>query len=81
MSPLRCADLYEKGTRRVSRILARLGLVSGQKVGAGRDWMEYCDDASRLLYEEIDYENEGRNAQVFRESMSPGGKEVRCWDS
>jgi len=36
--------------------------------------MAYCDDAARLLYEEIDYENEGRNAERFREAMVPSGK-------
>jgi hypothetical protein len=38
--------------------------------------MTYCDDAARLLYEEIDYLHEGNNAQIFRDSMVNSSKVI-----
>uniref|UniRef100_A0A7S4HDG2 ABC1 atypical kinase-like domain-containing protein n=1 Tax=Prymnesium polylepis TaxID=72548 RepID=A0A7S4HDG2_9EUKA len=46
------------------------------KAAADRDWMEYANDAARLLYEEIDYINEGKNAEAFAESLVGTGSNV-----
>ena len=43
-----------------------------QKKAAGvssRDWLEYTNDAARLLYLEIDYDNEAKNSQLFASSL------------
>jgi len=46
------------------------------KAAADRDWMEYANDAARLLYEEIDYVNEAKNAETFAASLVGTGANV-----
>ena len=37
--------------------------------GKGRDWIGIYDECSRILYQEIDYLSEGRNADLFRRNF------------
>jgi predicted unusual protein kinase regulating ubiquinone biosynthesis (AarF/ABC1/UbiB family) len=37
--------------------------------GRGRDWLGIYDECSRILWEEIEYLNEGRNADTFRRNF------------
>lgn len=39
------------------------------KWGRGRDWLGIYDECYKILYEEIDYINEGRNADTFRRNF------------
>lgn len=35
-----------------------------------RDWVAIYDECSRILYQEIDYRQEGNNADRFRENFA-----------
>ena len=59
----RVMNALERGYEKVRRLQGK------SKAAADRDWMSYADDAARLLYEEIDYINEGKNAEVFAASL------------
>ena len=37
--------------------------------GAARDWVAIYDECSRILYQEIDYRLEGKNADLFRDNF------------
>lgn len=37
--------------------------------GRGRDWLGIYDECYKILYEEVDYINEGRNADTFRRNF------------
>jgi predicted unusual protein kinase regulating ubiquinone biosynthesis (AarF/ABC1/UbiB family) len=39
--------------------------------GRGRDWLGIYDECCRILWQEIDYLNEGRNADTFRRNFRP----------
>ena len=60
----------ERGYERIRRWQGK------SKAAADRDWMSYANDAARLLYEEIDYINEGKNAELFAESLVGTGANV-----
>jgi len=66
----RAMNLMERSYEKVRRLQGK------SKAAADRDWMAYANDASRLLYEEIDYINEGRNAEQFAASLVGTGSNV-----
>ena len=62
---------------KMERMRERIRRMQGKsKSAADRDWMQYADDAARLLYEEINYVNEGKNAETFAESLKGTGSNV-----
>ena len=66
-----------RGLNMVERLRERVRRVRGRgRSAADRDWLQYADDAARLLYQEIDYENEGRNAEAFAASLVGTGSRV-----
>jgi len=66
----RVMNVMERAYEKVRRLRGK------SKAAADRDWMAYADDAARLLYEEIDYINEGKNAQQFADSLVGTGSDV-----
>jgi len=42
---------------------------SHPELGKGRDWLGIYDECCRILWEEIEYLNEGRNADTFRRNF------------
>jgi len=66
----RVMNAMERGWEKIRRMRGK------SKAAANRDWMAYADDAARLLYEEIDYVNEGKNAETFAESLVGTGANV-----
>lgn len=53
------------------RVLAQwLQKLDPQSDGAARDWVAIYDECSRILYQEIDYELEGKNADRFRTNFA-----------
>ena len=66
----RVMNVMERSYEKIRRMQGK------SKAAASRDWMSYANDASRLLYEEIDYINEGKNAEIFAESLVGTGSNV-----
>jgi len=67
------AELFDTDFTNI-RLMARIGnfFESKMQKKAGvtsRDWLEYTNDAARLLYLEIDYDNEAKNSQRFASSL------------
>lgn len=44
-------------------------LQNHPRYGKGREWLPIYDECAKILYEEIDYLNEGRNADTFRRNF------------
>jgi len=63
-------NALERGYEKIRRLQGK------SKAAADRDWMEYANDAARLLYEEINYINEGKNAETFAASLVGTGSNV-----
>jgi len=66
----RVMNALERGYEKIRRLQGK------SKAAADRDWMEYANDAARLLYEEINYINEGKNAETFAASLVGTGSNV-----
>jgi len=66
----RVMNAMEGGYEKIRRLQGK------DKAAADRDWMAYANDAARLLYEEIDYNNEGQNAETFAASLVGTGSNV-----
>ncbi|KAL1528636.1 hypothetical protein AB1Y20_009974 [Prymnesium parvum] len=63
------------------RLMARIGnFIEARKKRksgvASRDWLQYTNDAARLLYLEIDYLNEANNARAFASSLPASARVV-----
>lgn len=62
-------DLFDIDLKNI-RVLAQwLQQVDPKSDGAARDWVAIYDECSRILYQEIDYTLEGKNADRFRENF------------
>lgn len=53
------------------RVIAKwLQKVDPKNDGAARDWVAIFDETARVLYDEVDYTNEAKNAEEFRQQFA-----------
>eukprot|EP00879_Flechtneria_rotunda_P032356 GHRR01035548.1.p1 GENE.GHRR01035548.1~~GHRR01035548.1.p1 ORF type:complete len:620 (+),score=233.11 GHRR01035548.1:197-2056(+) len=62
-------ELFDIDLKNVRALAVWLQKADPKTDGAARDWVAIYDECSRILYQEIDYTLEGRNADRFRENF------------
>lgn len=62
-------DLFDIDLKNIRALAVWLQKVDPKTDGAARDWVAIYDECSRILYQEIDYRLEGKNADQFRENF------------
>ncbi|GIM03175.1 hypothetical protein Vretimale_7990, partial [Volvox reticuliferus] len=63
-------DLFDIDLKNIRALAVWLQKVDPKTDGAARDWVAIYDECSRILYQEIDYRLEGKNADRFRENFT-----------
>eukprot|EP00798_Chlamydomonas_sp_ICE-L_P025773 gene25774-11439_t len=61
--------LFDIDCKNIRALAEWLQKTDPKNDGAQRDWVAIYDECSRILYQEIDYTLEGRNADRFRENF------------
>lgn len=62
-------ELFEIDLKNLRVIAQWLQKVDPKTDGAARDWVAIYDECKTVLYQEIDYMNEGTNAALFRKNF------------
>lgn len=62
-------ELFDIDTKNIRALAVWLQKVDPKTDGAARDWVAIYDECSRILYQEIDYSLEGKNADLFRQNF------------
>ena len=62
-------SLFDRDLKNIKILALVLDRFDTKADGAQRDWGTIYNESARLLYKEIDYENEARNAVRFRENF------------
>jgi predicted unusual protein kinase regulating ubiquinone biosynthesis (AarF/ABC1/UbiB family) len=63
-------ELFDIDLKNVRVLAEWLQRIDPKSDGAARDWVAIYDECSRILYEEIDYTLEGKNADRFRTNFA-----------
>ncbi|GLC36873.1 hypothetical protein PLESTB_000183500 [Pleodorina starrii] len=63
-------DLFDIDLKNIRALAVWLQKIDPKTDGAARDWVAIYDECSRILYQEIDYRLEGKNADRFRENFA-----------
>lgn len=63
-------ELFDIDLKNIRALAVWLQRVDPKTDGAARDWVAIYDECSRILYQEIDYRLEGKNADRFRENFA-----------
>lgn len=63
-------DLFDIDLKNIRVLAEWLQRVDPKSDGAARDWVAIYDECSRILYQEIDYTLEGKNADLFRTNFA-----------
>ena len=70
-------SLFDIDLKNVRALAVWLQKVDPKTDGAARDWVAIYDECSRILYQEIDYNIEGRNADLFRENFKVRNRDFK----
>ncbi|KAG1669298.1 hypothetical protein FOA52_014859 [Chlamydomonas sp. UWO 241] len=62
-------ELFDIDLKNVRALAVWLQKLDPKTDGAARDWVAIYDECSRILYQEIDYTLEGKNADLFRKNF------------
>ncbi|GJP44196.1 hypothetical protein CLOM_g3584 [Closterium sp. NIES-68] len=62
-------DLFDIDLKNLRVLAVNLQKIDPKSDGAKRDWVAIYDECASVLYEEIDYTKEGKNADRFRENF------------
>jgi len=63
-------ELFDMDLRNLKLLAVLLDKLDPKTDGADRDWVGIYDESAKLLYDEIDYELEARNARRFAENFA-----------
>lgn len=62
-------DLFDVDLKNLKVLAKMLDKFDPKNDGAKRNWVKIYEESAKLLYEEIDYVMEGRNADLFRKNF------------
>jgi len=62
-------ELFDMDLKNFRSLAALLDKFDPKNDGANRNWVSIFEESAKLLYEEIDYVHEGRNAELFRNNF------------
>lgn len=62
-------ELFDVDLKNLKVLAKMLDKFDPKNDGASRNWVQIYDESAKLLYEEIDYVKEGRNADRFRNNF------------
>ena len=62
-------ELFEVDLKNLRFLAKWLQSVDPKTDGAARDWVAIFDECRTVLYQEVDYLNEGSNATLFRKNF------------
>ena len=62
-------ELFDVDLKNLKKLAELLDKFDPKTDGADRCWAEIYDESARLLYEEIDYTNEAKNARKFADQF------------
>jgi predicted unusual protein kinase regulating ubiquinone biosynthesis (AarF/ABC1/UbiB family) len=62
-------ELFDLDLKNLRVLAVLLNKFDPKTDGAARDWLGIYEESAKLLYKEIDYKNEGRNAERFAENF------------
>lgn len=62
-------QLFDVDLKNLKVLAVMLDRLDPKSDGTSRNWVQIYDESAKLLYQEIDYINEGRNADRFRDNF------------
>ena len=62
-------ELFDMDLKNIKTLVNILDKIDPKSDGAQRDWSSIYDESAKLLYKEIDYENEALNAIRFQDNF------------